>query len=50
VHRDTAYRFDPVDVEKMRLSVRLTPGQRIERMLDARELAGGLIRGWLRRR
>jgi hypothetical protein len=50
VHKDTTYRFDPVDEEQLRLSARLTPGQRIQRMLDARELAVGLIRGRLRRR
>ncbi|MDH4136539.1 MAG: hypothetical protein OEW09_07480 [Anaerolineae bacterium] len=43
------YRFDPVDLEQMRLMVRLSPGQRIRVMLDARELAVGLIRGRLRR-
>jgi len=43
------YRFDPVDREQMRLLVRLSPGQRIRVMLDARELAVGLIRGRLRR-
>lgn len=40
--------FDPVDLEQMRLLGRLTPGQRIQVMLDARELAVGLIRGRLR--
>jgi hypothetical protein len=50
VHEETTYRFDPVAVEQIRLSARLTPGQRIRRMLDARELAVGLIRGRLRRR
>ena len=43
------YRFDPVDLEQMRLMGRLSPGQRIRVMLDARELAVGLIRGRLRR-
>jgi hypothetical protein len=43
-----AYRFDPVDLEQMRLLGRLSPGQRIQAMLDARELAVGLIRGRLR--
>ena len=43
------YRFDPVDVEQMRLLGRLPPGRRIQAMLDARELAVGLIRGRLRR-
>jgi phage terminase Nu1 subunit (DNA packaging protein) len=44
-----SYRFDPIDLEQMRLLGRLTPGQRIRVMLDARELAMGLIRGRLRR-
>jgi hypothetical protein len=44
-----AYRFDPVDLEQMRLLGRLSPGGRILVMLDARELAVGLIRGRLRR-
>ena len=34
----------------MRWLARLSPGQRIRAMLDARELAVGLIRGRLRRR
>jgi len=50
VEKNAPHRFDPIDVEQMRLSARLTPGQRIQRMLDARELAVGLIRGRLRRR
>jgi hypothetical protein len=45
----TTYRFDPVDLEQMRLLGRLPPGRRIQVMLDARELAVGLIRGRLRR-
>jgi hypothetical protein len=44
------YQFDPVDLEQMRLLSRLSPGQRIQVMLDARELAVGLIRGRLRQR
>ena len=44
------YRFDPVDLEQMRLIGKLAPGRRIQVMLDARELAVGLIRGRLRRR
>jgi hypothetical protein len=43
------YRFDPVDLKQMRLLARLSPGGRIQVMLDARELAVGLIRGRLRR-
>lgn len=48
--RNAVHRFDPVDVEQVRRSARLSPGQRIQRMLDARELAVALIRGRLRRR
>ena len=44
------YRFHPVDLEQLRLLGRLSPGQRIQAMLDARALAVGLIRGRLRRR
>jgi len=43
------YRFDPLDLEQMRLLGRLFPGRRIRVMFDARELAVGLIRGRLRR-
>jgi hypothetical protein len=42
--------FDPVDLDQMRLLRKLSPGQRIHVMLDARELMVGLIRGRLRRR
>ena len=44
------YRFDSIDVEQIRLLSRLPPGRRIQVLLDARELAVGLIRGRLRRR
>ena len=43
------YRFDPLDLEQMRLRGRLSPGRRVQALLDARELAVGLIRGRLRR-
>jgi hypothetical protein len=43
------YRFDPVEGEQLWLAAQLTPGQRIQRLLDGRELAVGLIRGRLRR-
>jgi hypothetical protein len=43
------FRFDPVDREQMLRLARLSPGQRIQLMLNARELAVGLIRGRLRR-
>lgn len=43
-------RFDRLDTVQLLQSMHLTAGQRIQRMLDARELAVGLIRGRLRRR
>ncbi len=43
------YHFDPVDITQVRLSGQLSSGGRLQRMLDARELAVGLIRGRLRR-
>lgn len=43
------FRFDPVDREQMRLLAHLSPGQRIQLMLNAREIAVGFIRGRLRR-
>ena len=45
-----SYPFGPVDMDQVRLTARLSPGQRIRRLLDARALAVGLIRGRLRRR
>ncbi len=45
----TTYRFDPVDLEQMRLLGSLPIGRRFQVLLDARELAVGLIRGRLRR-
>ncbi|MCR4406448.1 MAG: hypothetical protein NUW24_05935 [Anaerolineae bacterium] len=45
----TIYHFDPIDLEQARLRGRLPPARRIQAMLDARELAVGLIRGRLRR-
>jgi len=44
------YRFDHIDLIQMRLMGRLSPAQRLRAMLDARELAVGLMRGRLRRR
>lgn len=44
------YRFDRVDRKQMYLLGQLSPGERIRLMLEARELAVGLIRGRLRRR
>jgi hypothetical protein len=45
----TTYHFDPVDLEQMRQLGRLPPSRRVRAMLEARELAVGLIRGRLRR-
>jgi hypothetical protein len=42
-------RFDPIDLEQIRLLAQLPAGKRIQRMLDARELVVGLMRGRLRR-
>jgi hypothetical protein len=42
--------LDGIDLVQLELTQRLTAGQRIQRLLDARELAVGLIRGRLRRR
>ena len=41
-------RFTHTDMELMRLRLTLSPGQRIQAMLDARTLLVGLIRGRLR--
>jgi hypothetical protein len=45
----TTYHFDPVDLEQMQWLGRLPAGRRVRVMLEARELAVGLIRGRLRR-
>jgi hypothetical protein len=50
MHVDTTYCLDLVDLEQTRLLGKLSPGQRIQAMLDARELAVGLIRGRVHRR
>lgn len=44
------YRFDPIDLVELRRWASLSPAQRIETMLHARELAVGLIRGQLSKR
>ena len=46
---EPAYQFDPVDWEAIRLTRSLTPGQRIQRMLHARELVAALVRSRLRK-
>ena len=49
MNQKTNYRFDPVDLQQMRLLANLSPGKRLQVMLDARGLAVGLIRSRLRR-
>jgi hypothetical protein len=41
-------RFTHTDMELMRLRLTLSPGQRIQAMLDARALLVGIVRGRLR--
>jgi hypothetical protein len=45
---EPAYQFDPVDWDAIRLTRSLTPGQRIQRMLHARDLVTALVRSRLR--
>ena len=40
---ETPFRFDPVDIDQVRLLLNLSPGERIRVMLDAQELAKGCI-------
>ncbi len=42
------YSFDPIDPMQIELLEQLSPGQRIQRMVDARAVVVGLIRGRLR--
>jgi hypothetical protein len=42
--------FTHTDLELVRLRLKLSPGQRLQAMLDARELAVGMMRGRLRSR
>ena len=42
------YHFGPVDIELLRIRSQLSPGRRLQAMLDAREMAVGLLRGRLR--
>lgn len=46
----TDYRFDPIDMVEMRRWTRLSVGQRLQVMLNARKLAMGFMRGRLRKR
>ena len=45
---ETTYHFDPLDLVQVRLLADLPAERRVRIMLDARELAVGLIRGRLR--
>lgn len=47
---NTTYRFDPIDFNEMRRWTSLSPTQRLETMLNARELAVGFIRGQISKR
>ena len=42
--------FTHTDLELMRLRMNLSPGQRLQAMLDARAVLVGIIRGRLRKR
>jgi hypothetical protein len=42
------FRFDPVNLKQMLVLGQIPPARRVRAMLDARELAVGLIRGRLR--
>jgi hypothetical protein len=46
----SAFHFEAIDREQIRLLAKLPPHKRVRAMLDARELAVGLIRGRLRRK
>lgn len=49
MNHDNAIRFDPIDYEQLQILALLSPGKRIQALLDSRELVVGLIRGRLRR-
>jgi len=48
IEPDPAFSLPHTDIELMRLKLKLTPGQRLHAMLDARELVIGAIRARLR--
>jgi len=41
-------RFDPVDLEAVRLTAQISAGMRVQRLLDAHDFIVALIRGRLR--
>ncbi len=47
---EETYHFDPVDIEAIRLTARLSAGARVQRLLDAREIIVAMIRSRLRNR
>jgi hypothetical protein len=46
----SAFRPEAIDREQIRMLIKLPPHKRVRAMLEARELAVGLIRGRLRRK
>ena len=50
MHNANSPRFDPVDQQQVLLLSKLPPEKRLRLMLEARQLALGLVRGRLRRR
>jgi len=46
----SAFRSEAIDREQIRILEKLPPHKRVRAMLDARELAVGLIRGRLRKK
>ena len=46
----SAFRSEAIDREQIRILAKLPPHKRVRAMLDARELAVGLIRGRLRKK
>ena len=47
---EPTYRFDPVDMDMIRLTLQMSVSQRIQRLLDTREFLVSMIRSRLRRR
>lgn len=48
--KQSAFRSETNDLEQIRLLAKIPPHKRVRAMLEARELAVGLIRGRLRRK
>jgi hypothetical protein len=43
------FKFDPVDMQQMKLVIGLTPAERVRLMLEAREFAVAILRTRLRK-